>query len=386
MATPSRDCSAQPAALAPARTTDLAQARDTVRTADAGLAFASYLRVAAMAGVVLIHSLSGMVTNDAIRGSLTWWTGTILSRGVSWAVPVFIMVSGALLLAPRPSESAGAFYRRRLHRIAIPLVVSHAGYFLVRWSLDHEALTVNRIVADVLHANVYAQLYFFWIVLGMYLVTPLLRSALAGRSRREIAVVGLAGIAFMWAVQAGAVVLRAIGSGTTIWQPAALVLWIPYVGYFVLGYALRDVVVSRRWGLASVVALVVATALGVWQYVYGGGPWLSALLGGGYQGLPIAATAVAVFLIGRALVPAAGRWARSGTRGMLRNLAELTLGVFVIHLLVLRFAWRLPSVSFAAASGSIPMTLGVWLIVLVASFAICFVLARIPILRRTIGM
>lgn len=223
-------------------------------------------------------------------------------------------------------------------------------------------------------------------MLGLYLVTPLLRTALAERSRAEIAAIGLAGIGFMWAVQAGITVLAGVGSRSSIWQPAALVLWIPYVGYFVLGYALRDVVLRRQWLATSVVMLVVATALGAWQYVYGGGLSLSVLLGGGYQGLPIATSAVAVFLIGRRVVPAASRWALSGRLGPARMLAELTLGVFVIHLFVMRFAWRLPSLSFAEASVSIPVTLALWLVVLLASFAICVLVARTPILRRAIGM
>ena len=141
------------------------------RRDDAGrsFAFASYLRVAAMSGVVLIHTLSGIVGNPAIRFSATWWAGTALDLGSSWAVPVFIMVSGALLLESRPGEGARAFYARRLQRIAIPLVVAHVGYLLVRFRWLHEPLTMPRVVADLLHATVYVQLYFFWIILGLYL-------------------------------------------------------------------------------------------------------------------------------------------------------------------------------------------------------------------------
>src|SRR5205814_94996 len=126
---------------------------------------------------------------------------------VQAAGPVFIMVSGALLLESRPGEGARAFYARRLQRIAIPLVVAHVGYLLVRFRWLHEPLTVPRVVADLLHATVYVQLYFFWIILGLYLITPLLRSALADRTRGELLVIGVAGIGFMWAVRAGAQIL-----------------------------------------------------------------------------------------------------------------------------------------------------------------------------------
>jgi hypothetical protein len=58
----------------------------------------------------------------------------------------------------------------------------------------------------------------------------------------------------------------------------------------------------------------------------------------------------------------------------------------VVHLVVLRYVWRLPGLSFANAEASVPVTLEAWLITLIASFALCLVLARIPVLRRTIGM
>src|SRR5438093_12535417 len=129
---------------------------------------------------------------------------------------------------------------RRLQRIAIPLVVAHVGYILLRWLWLGEQLTVQRIVSDLLRATVFSQLYFFWVILGLYLVTPLLRPVVAGFGRTELVVIGSGVIVWMWAVQASGVLLAQIGSRTTIWQPAALTLFIPYIGYFILGYALRD--------------------------------------------------------------------------------------------------------------------------------------------------
>ena len=358
------------------------------RRDDAGrsFAFASYLRVAAMSGVVLIHTLSGIVGNPAIRFSATWWAGTALDLGSSWAVPVFIMVSGALLLESRPGEGARAFYARRLQRIAIPLVVAHVGYLLVRFRWLHEPLTVPRVVADLLHATVYVQLYFFWIILGLYLITPLLRSALADRTRGGLLVIGVAGIGFMWAVRAGAQILALAGAPTAIWQPAALTLFIPYIGYFIIGYALRDVVLGGRNLLGATGVFVAANALVVWQYAIGAKvPALAVLLGGGYQGLPVALTAVSIFVIGRSLVNPASRLASPPFQAPMRRLGELSLGVFIIHLLLLRFGWMTPSFRFSVVKQNLPVALLLWAVVTIGSFAVCAVIARIPIIRKTIG-
>jgi surface polysaccharide O-acyltransferase-like enzyme len=359
----------------------------TRRPADASLAFTSYLRVAAMSAVVLIHAMSAIVGNGEVRGSLTWWLATALDLGVSWSVPVFIMVSGALLLAAREAETPGAFYVRRLQRIAIPLVVAHVGYLLVRALWDGEALTPTKITVYLLQANVWSHLYFFWIILGLYLITPLLRPVVAAFGRRELVVIGGGVILWMWAVQASGVLLTQIGSRTTIWQPAALTLFIPYVGYFVLGYALRDLVLRRRWLAAVIGLLVVADAVVVLQYGFrGSNPAVSMIAGGGYQGLPVAITAASVFLIGQGAITAVSRLSHGNAARAIRYLGDLSLGVFMIHPLVLRLGWSSPFFNFSVVKRSLPLDLLLWVVVLVASFAACVVIARIPVLRKTIGL
>jgi surface polysaccharide O-acyltransferase-like enzyme len=357
-----------------------------MRSAAAELAFTSYLRVVAIAGVVLIHAASGLVTNDSIRGTATWWIGTALDLGSRWAVPVFIMVSGALLLGQRPNEGPQAFYARRIRRIAIPLVVAHIGYFVVRAVLLHQVLTPQVVVFDLLAARVYSQLYFFWIILGLYLLTPLLRTALAGRDTKALIAIGAAGIAFMWAVFVGALAMRVLGHPVDVWQPAALTLWIPYLGYFLTGYALRSVTLGRAGLAGAVVIFVLADAAVVWNYTTSSGHVAAALFGGGYQGLPVAATAISLFLIARTVLHPASRLALAPSTAAMRHLGELTLGVFMVHLVVMLYAEDLPGLAASTASRSLVATLILWAVVLTGSFAICELMARIPVLRRTIGM
>ncbi len=353
------------------------------------LAFTSYLRVAAIAAVVLIHTMSAIVGNRAIRVSGTWWAGTALDLGVAWAVPLFIMVSGALLLAPNPNERAGDFYRRRLHRIAIPLIVAHVGYFAVRALLLHERLSPQVIVRDLLRASVYTQLYFFWIILGLYLITPPLRRLIARLSRPEVAFIGFAAVAWMWAVTIGARTLQVVGGGGSVppWQPAALTLWIPYFGYFVLGYALRDTI-HRGWPLVAVLALfLLADATVIWHFGIGGSiPAANVILGGGYQGLPVATATIALFVIGRSVIPPSSALAQPLFALPMRRLGELTLGVFIIFPLVVRAGWRIPGPAFGEVKHNLPSALLLWAVAVVVSFAVCAVIARIPILRRTIGL
>jgi surface polysaccharide O-acyltransferase-like enzyme len=363
-----------------------AQAAGRAGLSAADLAFTSYLRVAAMCAVVLIHAMSAIVGNHDIRGSTTWWLATAIDLGSSWSVPIFIMVSGALLLDPHHHESPRTFYARRLHRIAIPLVVAHVGYLAVRAFWQGEQLTVTTVVVSLLRANVYPHLYFFWIVLGLYLLTPLLRPLIAAFGRRELVVIGVGIIGWMWSVQAASQVLNMIGARTVIWQPAALTLFIPYVGYFILGMALRDVVL-KRWNLWLAIGLfVVADAIVILTYGAGGGTGFSVLFGGGYQGIPVAVTTIVLFLVARTLMGPQSWLAQPARAETSRYLGSLTLGVFMVHPAILRLGWGTPTFNFSLVDSSLPLDLALWLLTTVTSFAACALIGRIPVLRRTIGL
>jgi surface polysaccharide O-acyltransferase-like enzyme len=329
--------------------------------------------------------MAAMVLNDEIRGSAAWWVAQTLDSGSSWCVPVFFMVSGALVLAPDPPRSPGEFYRRRLQRVAIPLVVAHLVYFGVRALLVGETLTPGVVVRDLLQAKVYVHLYFFWIIAGLYVVAPLISTFIAARPRREVLWFGATAMAWMLLVTWSDAALRLAHVSSTSWVPALFTLFLPYVGYFVLGHALRDVVLGGRWLLVAVAAFLIADTLHV---VAGGGLIRGVpgtLLAGGYQGLPVAITAVTLFLIARTLIVPGTLLAGSSAARMARRLGDLTLGVFVFHLLV-KIGLQRTVLSGLSSGQFLADALLLFIAVLVGSFALCAVIARVPVLRRSIGL
>src|SRR5262245_13238400 len=61
-------------------------------------AYLSWLRVLAIVAVVSIHTTGLTMTQEGLRGSAVWWVAAAVNVGSTWAVPVFVMISGALLL------------------------------------------------------------------------------------------------------------------------------------------------------------------------------------------------------------------------------------------------------------------------------------------------
>ena len=356
-------------------------------TSPEGLAFTSYLRIVAIAAVVLIHVLPAIVGNDAIRGSRTWWLATILDIGATWAVPAFVMVSGALILRPS-TESTGAFYRRRLVRIGIPLVVAHLLYLAIRVFGRGDVLTADAAIGEVLQARTFTHLYFFWIVLGLYAITPILRPFVAASSQRTIALAGIGFLTWMVAVSVASELLRQLGLSSVPWQPAALTFFLPYIGYFMLGYAIRDRVLGPGALALAAVGFVTGMGLVIIEYaVDGASPGLALGFGGHYQGLPVAIATPCLYLVGRTVMDRAGILSRPEWSRTARWLGELTLGVYVLHFAILIAVRRyVPALSFSETKDSLPLALVEWLLVVVLSFAAAAAIARVPVLRKAIGL
>ncbi|MGL5085683.1 MAG: acyltransferase family protein, partial [Clostridium sp.] len=55
------------------------------------------LRIISILGVILIHDTASNVANLSHIGSESWWVANILNASFRWAVPIFFMISGALL-------------------------------------------------------------------------------------------------------------------------------------------------------------------------------------------------------------------------------------------------------------------------------------------------
>src|SRR5690606_6813844 len=124
----------------------------------------------AVLGVVCIHVFGAIVTNPDRRGSAGWWVAVALDFGNVWVVPVFVMVSGALLLGGRAhANGVGAFYRTRLLRLGPAFVFWQLFYiFAIRWLVSGQEPTAGSVAALFLSGSTYTHLYFLWLIVGLY--------------------------------------------------------------------------------------------------------------------------------------------------------------------------------------------------------------------------
>jgi surface polysaccharide O-acyltransferase-like enzyme len=326
-------------------------------------------RVLAIVAVVLIHVLAPTVEGRGVDvGSGAWWLANTLNSASRWCVPVFLMISGALALNPERVSRPRDFYRRRWQRIGVPLVFWTGFYLLFRRFVLDSGLTPDQAASAVAAGAPFLQLYFLYVLAGLALITPFLKVITRHAT---------------WRMQLGfAVVLLGLGMLDQVasylggvGEPNAATRFLPFAGYYVLGWVLRDVLPTGRWlawtalaWLASVAAVAVLAVVGGFGVV--------GRYGYGFLSPPVVAMSVAAYLL-------LHRWLRHGGQ-WLQPVAPIAFGVFLVHgalVYGLRQVTGVP-VSFY---GVLLAAVGLTALHTLVSGAISWPLLRVPYLRMIFG-
>jgi len=328
---------------------------------------------------VAIH-VFGHVVGSAPRGGRTWWLAAGIDIAFIWVVPVFVMISGALILGSRQVlESPRDFYVKRAARLLPALLAWNLVYLLgVRVLLRQEQLTPGRVLQLLLDGSVFTQLYFLWLILGLYAVAPLLAAFLGRGGRMRALVTGsvILGITVLAYMVPGVAGLFGVA------RPIALNIlthWLPYVGYFILGYALRDLRVSRGVRMALAVVIVALASFSIWHFGHKGqSRILDAFVSVSYLGIGVAVLSLAVFVFTVSVPQARKLWPEPLGRSV-AALSQASFGVFLVHLVIFEMLKKAsPAIEAGTAFGPAAVA---FLLTLVVSFAVSLVAARIPYLR-----
>lgn len=137
------------------------------------------LRIVSAIAVIVIHVntgyLSENITNYAWEGvSLTWIIENFLNFLTRFSVPCFIMLSGAFILHSEKTMDYKTFYRKSFYKIGVPFLVIY-----LLWILLYGAKVLLTGEGGInylgnIFKGTYGNLWFVPMLLGLYLISPLI--------------------------------------------------------------------------------------------------------------------------------------------------------------------------------------------------------------------
>ena len=108
-------------------------------------------------------------------GGAGFWASLLLSVFCKFAVPMFLGISGALLLS-EPDEPLAAIWNRRMRRIAVTLLVYSLLYYIVEIVRSDDRFEVRRFVKALYTANIKGHLWYLYLFIAYLAVLPFLRA------------------------------------------------------------------------------------------------------------------------------------------------------------------------------------------------------------------
>lgn len=348
------------------------------------LHWVSWMRWLAIAGVVTIHVVGGTAAAPWARESRLGQLAILLDIGFVFTVPLFVMISGALLLDPRRYRGPREFLRRRTLRIVPALVVWHFVYWGFRVFYLGKEDGFGAFLRLSVTGDLYPHLYFFWIVLGLAVVAPVLIPWIASATKGAVLLGGCAAAAMpIFTVTSQLALGR-----EPVWVDTPWTWWIFYLGFFLLGWGLRDTVLrGTTLVLASVTAIALAVLLS-WQWRNPDAPtWLQILSPVSYYGVGVHLYAVLVFLVVKSLIrPGGVLGALTGPRAARVAVAVggATMGIFALHMVFVQFALQLPVIGGDNVALSSEQLVARASCVFLATLVTVLVLRRVPFVRSVL--
>lgn len=144
--------------------------------------FLDVLRVLATCAVVLMHVLTGAtdVTDASIMPEYRSLLLSVMDL-VTWCVPIFLLISGYLFLNPERTLTYPVMIKKYCRRIALAILLFGVPYAASELVVAERTIRPGMFpeaVKMALMGNTWSHMWYLYLILFLYLITPLLKKVL----------------------------------------------------------------------------------------------------------------------------------------------------------------------------------------------------------------
>jgi surface polysaccharide O-acyltransferase-like enzyme len=332
--------------------------------------YIDFLRIFAAFAVVMLHTAAPLLLKMKQGNTPQFIEGNLIDSATRWCVPIFFMISGALLLNSKRDFDLSYFLKKRFSKILIPFIAFSIIYFYI----NGHVMTVTEFLFKFANNAIAGHLWFFYALMAVYLFSPVL-IFFVRQASKQIQLF----ILFIWFLfNCLFPSMNGIIPGLKInfFGPFGI-----YLGYFLLGYVLFTHSFSRRFRM-----LIYLLGIGGFVATYLGTHYFTVRQDGAffpmfyaYNSPNVLLMAIAVFVFFKYVFNF-----KLQNTDLLTKLSSLTFGVYLIHPYIQKLFRENAHLKFFFEENlliNIPL---VSLIVFVICLVISYIISFIPVLKRII--
>ena len=232
-----------------------------------------FVKFIAISMMIAVHCTDNVTPTERSEAWYNLW-GSFYGSFMRPAIPLFVMVTGALLLPVK--ENISTFYTKRLTRLVIPFIVWSVLYNLFPWItglLELSPTIINDFFAwaepdqsfsGALHnilmipfnfSMLAVQMWYVYLLIGLYLYMPFFSAWVKQASVKEQKI-----FLTLWFISLFIPYLREYLTkdlwGTCSWNEFGLLYYFAgFNGYLLLGYYIKNNDINFSWGKLAVIGI-----------------------------------------------------------------------------------------------------------------------------------
>ncbi|MHB9056789.1 MAG: acyltransferase [Paludibacteraceae bacterium] len=331
------------------------------------------LRAIAVIAVIIIHVSTPVVNMAYSSNMFHWWVGNIFDSAVRFAVPLFLMISGATLLSKE--YKLNEFYKKRFVRVLLPFPFWMIVYWIFRFATlpgkqpqgVHDIF--NWAISIFMKEGISKHFWYIYMIIFLYLITPIIGSYIR-KLKPEMLFFQLLAWVLIISITKDFSVNMYGWSGNLL---PKFLTYLLYSGYMVLGYYLYNIFyVSKNIRLTAWILYLITVCIAVLMTYY-----TSKLKGKldlsiyNYFSLNTLIQTAAIFIALKETSVS-----QSLTGKFQKNISKYSYGIYLVHILVIGIFFNL-KIFWTMANPLLSVPLIV-IMTLITSFIIIFILHKIP--------
>ncbi len=313
------------------------------------------MRIIACFAIILLHSLfASTVYYEASMTDFDVIFERIFEHLLMWAVPVFLMISGALLLEPEKEVTLKKIYTGYIKRLLIALVVFTLIFQIFDYVIEGANGVFGEWIQDLFLGRSWAHMWYLYMMIGLYIMLPLYKKVTEADDKFVIYTI-IVLVVFTSIVP----MIGSFGFEIAFGIPTATV----YPLYMFLGYHYRNNPLSIK---ISICLLAVSTAVIVTTSCLGTNEWMLAF--SKYNSFFVIMQTVGLFNLMYRTDFKENRFVES--------LNKCSFGIYIIHMIGIRAVMKWMGIDPYEYGPLFFILLGVALFF--ASYAVTYAIRKIP--------